>query len=95
MLVINVFYTCKPGKREEFLEMIEREGVRTGSLAEEGNLAYRYYRSVLNEDELFLYEEWKDVEAHGVHRTMPHYQRLQECQGEFLESTDVKKYITE
>lgn len=95
MLVINVFYKCKPGKREDFLEMVEREGVRTGSLAEEGNLAYRYYRSVLNEDELFLYEEWKDVEAHGVHRTMPHYQRLQECQGEFLESTDVKKYITE
>ena len=95
MLVINVFYKCKPGKREDFLEMVEREGVRTGSLSEEGNLAYRYYRSVLNEDELFLYEEWKDVEAHGVHRTMPHYQRLQECQGEFLESTDVKKYITE
>ena len=95
MLVINVFYKCKPGKREDFLEMVEREGVRTGSLAEEGNLAYRYYRSVLNEDELFLYEEWKDVEAHDVHRTMPHYQRLQERQGEFLESTDVKKYITE
>ena len=95
MLVINVFYTCKPGKREEFLEMIEREGVRTGSLAEEGNLAYRYFRSVEDEDKLFLYEEWKDVDAHGVHRTMPHYQRLQECQGEFLESIDVKKYITE
>ena len=95
MLVINVFYKCKPGKREEFLEMVEREGVRTGSLAEEGNLAYRYYRSVADEDELFLYEEWKDVDAHGVHRTMPHYQRLQECQGEYLESTTVNKYITE
>ncbi|MBQ6315253.1 MAG: antibiotic biosynthesis monooxygenase [Mogibacterium sp.] len=97
MLVINVFYTCKPGKREEFLEMAEREGVRVGSLEEEGNRAYRYYRSVADENALFLYEEWKDVEAHALHRTMPHYQRLQECQGEYLEldKTVVNKYITE
>ena len=97
MLVINVFYTCKPGKREEFLEMAEREGVRVGSLEEEGNRAYRYDRSVADENALFLYEEWKDVEAHALHRTMPHYQRLQECQGEYLEldKTVVNKYITE
>ena len=89
------FISANRERERNFWRWVEREGVRTGSLAEEGNLAYRYYRSVADEDELFLYEEWKDVDAHGVHRTMPHYQRLQECQGEFLESTAVNKYITE
>ena len=95
MLVINVFYKLKPGKREDFLEMIEKEEIRTGSLAEEGNVTYRYFRAVADEDELFLYEEWRDVDAHALHRTMPHYLTLQERQGEFIEDLKVNKYITE
>lgn len=95
MLVINVFYTCKEGKREDFLKRIEEEGVRTGSLAEEGNHAYRYFRPVDCENGLFLYEEWEDTDAHNIHRTMPHYQRLQEFQGEYLEKLSVNKYFTD
>lgn len=95
MLVINVFYKCKPEKREGFLEMIEKEGIRTGSLAEEGNLAYRYYIPVADESELFLYEEWKDADAQALHCMTPHFQRLQELKDEYLESTAVNKFITE
>ena len=95
MLVINVFYTVKPGMRDAFLNKIEEEGVRTGSLSEEGNSAYYYYKSVDDENALFLYEEWADVDAHALHRTMPHYQRLQEFQGEYLEKLSVNKYLTE
>lgn len=95
MLITNVIYTLKPGMREAFLERIRKEGVDTGSRAEEGNSTYNYYRAVDNENELFLYEEWKDPDAHALHRKQPHYQRLQNFQWEYLDDLNVKKYITE
>lgn len=95
MLVINVFYKLKPGKRDAFLDKIKAEGVDTGSLAEDGNSAYYYYKSVADENELFLYEQWRDVEAHGVHRTQPHYLRLQDFQWDYIEDITVHKYLTD
>ena len=45
MIIYNVLYKCKPGKRADFLEAIKREGIGEACRAEEGNLKYDYFLS--------------------------------------------------
>lgn len=92
MIVINVTYKCKPGMREEFLEMIMAEGIDAACQAEAGNIKYDYYRSVEDNDELLLVEKWQDAEALAAHGKQPHFARLGEIKAEFVAETVIEKY---
>ena len=61
MIVLNVHYKCKPGKREAFLHAIRAEGLDAASRAEAGNLQYDYYLSADGSDNLLLVEKWQDA----------------------------------
>lgn len=93
MLVLNVTFKCKPGKREEFLKRIIEEGIDVGSRNEEFNFRYDFYLPVSEEakDDLFLLEWWKDTEAHLAHREEPHYKRLGELKEEYVDDTVVER----
>lgn len=95
MLVLNVIYKCKPGKREAFLNAIKAEGIDKASRDEEGNFRYDYFLSMEDPDELFLLEYWKDEEAQKIHATQPHFIRLGEIKADYVESTELCKYIAE
>lgn len=91
MIVLNVTYKCKPGMREKFLEAIKAEGLDAASRNEEGNSKYDYYFAADYPDELFLVEHWADAESIAIHSKMPHYLRLGELKGDFVEETLLKK----
>ena len=92
MIVLNVTYRCKPGMREEFLEMIMTEGIDAASRAEEGNVRYDYYIPVDGSDELLLLQKWKDADALAAHRGEPHFARLGEIKPEFVDDTVIEKF---
>lgn len=92
MIVLNVTYKCKSGKRNEFLETIKREGIDASSRAEAGNIKYDYYLSDADADELFLLEKWQDVEALTEHGTQAHFKRLGELKADFVEDTTIERY---
>ena len=92
MIVLNVTYRCKPGMREEFLEMIMTEGIDAASRAEEGNVRYDYYIPVDGSDDLLLLEKWKDADALAAHRGEPHFARLGEIKPEFVDDTVIEKF---
>ena len=71
MIVLNVTYKCKPGLRDEFLEMIFTEGIDRACRAEDGNIRYDYYTPVEGGDELFLLEKWRDADALAKHAGQP------------------------
>lgn len=52
MIVLNVTYKCKPGRREAFLGMIVAEGIDAACRAEAGNVMYDYYFPTDGGDEL-------------------------------------------
>ena len=93
MIVLNVTYRCKPGKREEFLGTIMAEGIDAASRAEEGNVKYDYYLSLDNDDEILLLEKWRDADAVSVHQGQAHFKRHGELKAEFVEETILEKYI--
>ncbi len=45
MIVLNVYYKAKPGKREEFYKLVNNERIPEKSRKEEGNLKYEYFIS--------------------------------------------------
>lgn len=93
MLVLNVIYKCKPGKREDFLKTIKAEGIDQASRDEEGNFRYDYFLSADDPDEILLLECWKDEDAQKYHSTLPHFKRLGEFKSDYVESTEISKYF--
>ncbi len=92
MIVLNVSYCCKPGMRDEFLEMIMTEGIDASSRAETGNIRYDYFIPTDGSDSLLLLEKWKDAEALAEHATKPHFERLKELKSEYVDDTLIEKY---
>ena len=93
MIVLNVTYKCKPGKRGAFLEAIRREGIDAASRAEAGNLKYDYALPFDGGDELLLIEKWRDEAALKAHAETPHYARLKELKPQYVNETVVERSI--
>ena len=95
MIVLNVTYKCKPGKREAFLKMIAAEGIDAATRAEAGNIRYDYFIPTDGSDDLFLLEKWRDADALAEHGTQPHIARLKTFKAEYVDDTIIEKYIVE
>lgn len=92
MIVLNVTYKCKPGVRDEFLEMIMTEGIDEACRAEDGNIKYDYYLPADGNDELLLVEKWRDADALAVHGGQPHFARIGELKTNYVEETTIEKF---
>lgn len=92
MEVLNVTYTCKPGRRKDFLEAIISEGIDQACRGEEGNVKYDYYLSTASEDELFLLEKWADEAALEAHWKMPHFARLGDLKAKYVDDVAIDRY---
>ncbi len=92
MIVLNVSYQCKPGMRDEFLEMITAEGIDVASRADDGNLKYDYYIPADGGDELLLVEKWTDADALSKHLKKPHLARLGELKSAYVTDAVLEKY---
>ena len=91
-LLVNVQYTIRPGKREEFLEKVIAHGIISASRAEPGNYKYEYYKPIDAENVLFLMEMWVSSEAQTAHGKTEHYQHLQSLKKEFVTNVLIEKF---
>ena len=62
MYNIYVTFTCVPGKREEFVELVKSKGILDAIRAEDGNHRYEYFYSSDDETKLLLVEAWESKE---------------------------------
>jgi quinol monooxygenase YgiN len=92
LILVNVRYTIKPGKRDEFLEKVIQQGIIRKSKEEPGNVKYEYYIPVGSENVLFLMEMWVNSATQIVHGKTEHYQRLQVLKEEYVTDVTIEKY---
>ena len=92
MIVLNVTYQCRPGMKEEFLEMIISEGIDEASRAEAGNIQYDYYLPADGSDKLLLVEKWKNADAMKEHGKQPHYARLKALKADYVTDTIIERF---
>ena len=65
MIVCEVYYSAKPGMRDELMKIAQVNV--DASRKEKGNIAYTHYPSMENDTGMFVFELWetaKDLEAH-------------------------------
>jgi len=57
MLIIECTCRCKPGTRDQFLEIVKPNV--EGSRKEKGNISYTPYPSPDNDVDMFVFEKWE------------------------------------
>ena len=90
-LKLYVVYHAKPGGRELFVRTLVEQGVLTAIRSEPGCLAYDYYFSAQDENELLLIERWQSAEHQRVHMQQPHMARLKAIKEQNVDSTTLGK----
>ncbi len=71
MIVISVWYTVKPGMREEVMKIAKPSIEATRK--EKGNIQYAHYPSMENDQDMFVFEVWESMAAVEAHIRAPHY----------------------
>ncbi len=92
MIVLNVYYEAKPGKREEFHKAVEESGIAKASRGEAGNRKYDYFRAADDPDLMLLVEHWEDEEAFQFHTQQSHFKALRELKAKYVENTTIMRF---
>ena len=90
-LMLSIYYTAKPGCREEFVRKIVTQGILDAIRAEEGCLQYDYYFSTDRENEVLLLERWASEAHQRAHMTQPHMTALRAIKEECIDSVSLKQ----
>ena len=77
MIILNVFYSCKPGTRDEVIKLAQ--DCVDKSRLEEGNITYGQYPVPGTDDDVFVCEVWESKEALAKHSQSDHYKAFGEA----------------
>jgi len=92
MYQIYVVFKCVPGKREEYIERINKEGIADAVRKEDGCIRYDYYFSEKDPDEILLIEEWETQKHQQIHIEQPHMARLREMKPDYVLTTKLGEF---
>lgn len=94
-LILCVRYQTRPGCRERFVRELVEAGILTLIRQEAGCLAYDYYFSAQDENELLLIERWESPAHQRVHMEQPHMKRLLAIKEQYVETTELRRVTLE
>ncbi len=87
MLLIQVTYTMRPGRREEFLKRVRTSGILDTIRGEEGCLGYSYYLPEEEDGTLLLVEKWASAQAQKAHMATSHMAQMAQFKPEYVADT--------
>ena len=93
MLVLMVNVQVKPGRRDEFIEVIKEDQLST-STKEDGNFQFNVIQDNEDPDRFFLYEVYRDVAALEAHRAAPHFLKYREATADIYVEDPVRRMGT-
>ncbi len=92
MYTIYVVFKSYEGKREEYIDLLKREGIVDAVRREDGCIRYDYYFSEKDPNEILLIEAWETKEHQQIHIEQPHMARLRELKGDYIISTTLGEF---
>ena len=92
MFKIYVVFKCVPGKREEYIKLLNKEGIVDAIRKEDGCICYDYYFSEKDPDEILLIEMWESKKHQEIHIEQPHMSRLFELKPDYVLSTKIGEF---
>ena len=88
MLLVEAYYRCKPGMRDKLFEIL-KENVEC-TRKEPGNISYAHYPSPDNDQDVFVFEKWENLEIFENHPKTEHHKRFCELRRPLLEANSYK-----
>ena len=85
----------RQARRELFVRTLVEQGVLTAIRSEPGCLAYDYYFSAQDENELLLIERWESEAHQRVHLQQPHMDAVRAAKAQYIDSTELGKFRLE
>lgn len=96
LLMVNIRYHIRKGKRDEFYNKVKEQGIIKSSKEEPGNYKYDYYVPKNSDDDICLMEIWTNEQTQKMHGFTEQYQKLTILKQQYVESVEIEKYwITE
>lgn len=92
MYTIAVKFICFDNKREEYIELLKKEGIVADVRNEEGCISYEYYFSESNKNEILLIEKWDCKESQIKHVDLPHMVKMRTFKGDYVKSTEIIEF---
>ena len=90
-MTLCVTYTAKAGMREAFVQAVLASGVLEQIRREDGCVAYQYYLSSENGDQILLLEKWGTEEQQKAHLNQPHMETLRAIKERYIADTSLER----
>lgn len=84
MYTIYVDFTCRDGKREDYVERLRTEGILDAVRAEDGCIRYDFYFSEEDGNKLLLIEAWESKAHQAFHIRQPHMEAMRAFRDEYI-----------
>ena len=95
MMLLQVTYTMRPGKREDFLKDVRESGLLEDIRKEDGCQGYAYYLPEEEDGTLLLIERWATPQAQKVHMESENMARLRGLKDQYITDTKLLSWELE
>ena len=94
-ITIHIFYRGEKGAARAFAREMMDSGVVDEIRAEAGNLAYRYFFPMDDEETVLLIDSWRDQEALDVHHDSPMMAKIIALREKYDLHMTVERFVSE
>ncbi len=91
-IMVNIYYTGKPGNARKFAEEMVASGIVQEIRAEPGNLKYEYFFPMEDTQTVLLIDGWKDQASLDIHHASPMMKQIAELREKYDLHMHVERY---
>ena len=91
-IMVNIYYTGKPGNARKFAEEMVASGIVQEIRAEPGNLKYEYFFPMEDTQTVLLIDGWKDQASLDIHHASPMMKQIAELREKYDLHMRVERY---
>lgn len=94
-LVVNIYYSGKPGMAQAFAKEMTESGVVAKIRAEKGNLQYQYFTCMDDPNTVLLIDSWENQEAIDIHHATPMMAEITRLREKYDLHMRVERFISD
>ena len=92
-VILHVYYMCKAGQAEAFVQALKSSGLQGKVQAEDGCIQYDYHLSLEEKDVVVLLEKWSSAAALEKHLAQPHMAEIRALKEQYVDDARLEKYL--
>lgn len=93
-IAVHLYYRGENGSARRFAGEMERSGLADAIRAEEGNLQYRYFLPLDDEETVLLIDVWRDQAAIDAHHASPMMEKLARLREKYDLHMTAERYVS-